>query len=70
MAEVKTYADGIGDEKKYLAGNYNGDPQGEYLKFFRAGVDGVFTDGRLQFYADGDAIVEASYQPDCGNVGD
>ena len=32
------------DEKKYLAGDYGGDPQAEYLKFFRAGVDGVFTD--------------------------
>ena len=32
------------DEKKYLAGDYGGDPKGEYLKFFRAGVDGVFTD--------------------------
>ncbi|HEY9102223.1 glycerophosphodiester phosphodiesterase family protein [Chitinimonas sp.] len=32
------------NEKKYLAGLYNGDPQAEYLKFFRAGIDGVFTD--------------------------
>jgi glycerophosphoryl diester phosphodiesterase len=32
------------DEKKYLAGDYNGDPKAEYLRFFRAGVDGVFTD--------------------------
>ncbi|MDQ0468169.1 acid phosphatase [Labrys wisconsinensis] len=32
------------NEKKYLAGDYNGDPQQEYLKFFRLGVDGVFTD--------------------------
>ena len=31
-------------EKKYLAGFYKGDPTAEYLTFFRAGVDGVFTD--------------------------
>jgi glycerophosphoryl diester phosphodiesterase len=32
------------DEKKYLAADYGGDPKLEYLKFFRLGVDGVFTD--------------------------
>jgi len=32
------------NEKKYLAGDYNGNPQNEYLKFFRLGVEGVFTD--------------------------
>src|SRR6201997_5448618 len=32
------------NEKKYLAGDYHGDPSLEYLKFFRLGVDGVFTD--------------------------
>src|SRR5882757_5411332 len=32
------------NEKKYLAGDYRGDPSLEYLKFFRLGVDGVFTD--------------------------
>ena len=31
-------------EKKYLAGVYKGDPVAEYLRYFRAGVDGVFTD--------------------------
>ena len=31
-------------EQKYLAGAYKGDPLAEYLTFFRAGVDGVFTD--------------------------
>ncbi len=31
-------------EKKYLAGLYNGDPAAEYLAFYRAGVDGVFSD--------------------------
>lgn len=32
------------NEKKYLAADYRGDPAQEYLKFFRLGVDGVFTD--------------------------
>ncbi|MFZ4967165.1 glycerophosphodiester phosphodiesterase family protein [Pseudomonas sp. Mn2068] len=32
------------NEAKYLAGAYKGDPTAEYLAFFRAGVDGVFTD--------------------------
>ena len=32
------------NEKKYLAGDYHGDPAQEYLKFFRLGVDGIFTD--------------------------
>jgi glycerophosphoryl diester phosphodiesterase len=32
------------NEQKYLAGMYKGDPTTEYLGFFRAGVDGVFTD--------------------------
>jgi glycerophosphoryl diester phosphodiesterase len=32
------------NEKKYLAGFFHGDPRQEYLQFFRAGVDGVFTD--------------------------
>jgi glycerophosphoryl diester phosphodiesterase len=32
------------NEKKYLAGKYAGDPTPEYLDFFRAGVDGVFSD--------------------------
>ncbi len=32
------------NEKKYLAGAYNGDPRAEYLAFFNAGVDGVFSD--------------------------
>ncbi|WP_395703215.1 glycerophosphodiester phosphodiesterase family protein [Aquabacterium sp.] len=31
-------------EKKYLAGAYGGDPAAEYLAFYRAGVDGVFSD--------------------------
>lgn len=88
LAEIKTYADGIGpwkpqvmklsgptgtfagvtsavptslladahkaglfvhvytfrNEAKYLAGVFNGDPANELLAYFRAGVDGVFTD--------------------------
>lgn len=32
------------NENKYLAADYHGDPSLEYLKFFRLGVDGVFTD--------------------------
>ena len=32
------------NEQKYLAGFYKGDPTAEFLTFFRAGIDGVFTD--------------------------
>jgi glycerophosphoryl diester phosphodiesterase len=32
------------NEKRRLAANYQGDPVQEYLAFYRAGVDGVFTD--------------------------
>lgn len=32
------------NERKYLAGVYQGDPTQEYLAYYRAGVDGVFTD--------------------------
>jgi glycerophosphoryl diester phosphodiesterase len=32
------------DETRYLPGAYAGDPQAEFLQFFRAGIDGVFTD--------------------------
>jgi glycerophosphoryl diester phosphodiesterase len=32
------------NEQKYLAGIYNGDPAAEYLTYFEAGVDGVFSD--------------------------
>jgi len=39
---VHTYT--FRNEQKYLAGFYNGDPMAEYLVFFRAGIDGVFTD--------------------------
>lgn len=39
---VHTYT--FRSEQKYLAGFYKGDPLAEYLTFFRAGVDGVFSD--------------------------
>lgn len=32
------------NENRYLAADYKGDPQAEYLKFFRLGIDGVFSD--------------------------
>jgi glycerophosphoryl diester phosphodiesterase len=32
------------NEPNYLPADYHGDPEAEYLKFFRLGVDGVFTD--------------------------
>jgi glycerophosphoryl diester phosphodiesterase len=32
------------NEQKYLAAVFKGDPSNEFLSFFRAGVDGVFTD--------------------------
>lgn len=32
------------NEAKYLAGAFNGDPVAEYLPYWRAGVDGVFSD--------------------------
>jgi glycerophosphoryl diester phosphodiesterase len=32
------------NEQKYLPAVFKGDPVNEFLTFFRAGVDGVFTD--------------------------
>jgi len=32
------------NEERYLAPDYNGNPQAEYEQFFQLGVDGVFTD--------------------------
>jgi len=32
------------NESRRLAADYQGDPKAEYLAFYRAGVDGVFTD--------------------------
>ncbi|CAN5897842.1 hypothetical protein BH11PSE8_BH11PSE8_12810 [soil metagenome] len=39
---VHTYT--FRNEQKYLAGFYKGDPMAEYLAFYRAGIDGVFSD--------------------------
>ena len=39
---VHTYT--FRNEKKYLAGLFGGDPVAEFLVYFRAGIDGVFTD--------------------------
>ncbi|GAB3256906.1 PI-PLC domain-containing protein [Chitinimonas naiadis] len=49
------------NEKKYLAGLYNGDPQAEYLKFFRAGIDGIFTD-----FANTGVAARAAYLKETG----
>ena len=38
-------------EQKYLAAAFKGDPTQEYLKFFEAGVDGVFSDFSNQAFA-------------------
>ena len=46
---VHTYT--FRNEHKYLAGYYQGDPQAEYLTFFRAGVDGVFSDFAMSAHA-------------------
>jgi hypothetical protein len=32
------------DEPRYLATNYNGDPEAEYEQFYQLGVDGLFSD--------------------------
>ena len=32
------------NESRYLAAVYKGDPKAEYLAYFRAGIDGVFSD--------------------------
>lgn len=31
-------------EKRRLAASYRGDPQAEYLQFFRLGLDGMFSE--------------------------
>lgn len=46
------------DEQKYLAGLYQGDPKQEYLKFFRAGIDGVFSDFSNTAYAAREAYLK------------
>jgi glycerophosphoryl diester phosphodiesterase len=49
------------NEPQYLAGVYRGDPTAEYLAFFRAGVDGVFSD-----YANTAVAARASYLKETG----
>ncbi len=49
------------NENKYLAGMFNGDPEAEYLAYFRAGVDGVFTD-----FANTGVAARARYLKDIG----
>lgn len=46
------------DEPKYLAGLYHGDPKQEYLKFFQAGIDGVFSDFTNTAYAAREAYLK------------
>jgi glycerophosphoryl diester phosphodiesterase len=49
------------NEQKYLAGFYKGDPAAEYLTFFRAGIDGVFTD-----FANTGVAARATYLKETG----
>ncbi|CAN5325150.1 glycerophosphodiester phosphodiesterase [soil metagenome] len=49
------------NEKKYLAGVYKGDPAAEYLAYFRAGIDGVFTD-----FANTGVAARATYLKETG----
>ncbi|MDD0811571.1 glycerophosphodiester phosphodiesterase family protein [Curvibacter sp. RS43] len=49
------------NESKYLAGLYKGDPVAEYLTFYRAGVDGVFSD-----FANTAFAARASYLKEVG----
>ena len=49
------------NESKYLAGVYKGDPAAEYLAFFRAGIDGVFTD-----FANTGVAARATYLKETG----
>ncbi len=56
---VHTYT--FRNEAKYLAGFYKGDPVQEYLTFFRAGIDGVFTD-----FANTGVAARAAYLKETG----
>ncbi|HEY4068520.1 MAG TPA: glycerophosphodiester phosphodiesterase family protein [Burkholderiaceae bacterium] len=49
------------NESKYLAGLYKGDPQAEFLAFFRIGIDGVFTD-----FANTGVAARAAYLKELG----
>jgi glycerophosphoryl diester phosphodiesterase len=40
-AGLFAHADTFRNEAKYLAADYQDDPQQEYLRFFRLGVDGA-----------------------------
>jgi glycerophosphoryl diester phosphodiesterase len=44
------------NEQRRLAFTYRGDPQAEYLQFFRLGVDGVFSE-----FPDTAAMARAAY---------
>jgi glycerophosphoryl diester phosphodiesterase len=56
---VHTYT--FRNEQKYLAGFYKGDPLAEYMTFYRAGVDGVFTD-----FANTGVAARAAYLKELG----
>jgi len=49
------------NEKRRLASDYQGDPQAEYLQFFRLGVDGVFSE-----FPDTAVMARAIYLRECG----
>ena len=49
------------NEKKYLAGLYNGDPAAEFLTYYRAGIDGVFAD-----FANTGVAARATYLKELG----
>ena len=49
------------NEAKYLAGAFKGDPVAEYLPYFRAGIDGVFTD-----FANTGVAARAAYLKETG----
>ena len=50
------------NEKRHLASSYRGDPQAEYLQFFRLGVDGVFSE-----FPDTAGMARAAYLRECGH---
>ncbi|MDB5968843.1 MAG: glpQ [Hydrocarboniphaga sp.] len=50
------------DETRYLPGAYMGDPKAEFIQFFKAGIDGVFTD-----FANTGFAARAEYLDEVGN---
>ena len=50
------------NEKRHLASSYRGDPQAEYLLFFRLGVDGVFSE-----FPDTAGMARAAYLREAGH---